>query len=91
MKVQSTVAGDLAFMRLREDTSAGTQNDATNVSIPTTSGSGFPGILYAEYTAAATGSKTWVVTGSRGAGTGTQSIAAGGSRPAYLTVDRLVS
>lgn len=91
MFVQSTVAGDLGFMRIREDTSAGTQDVAGNVYIATTSGSGFPLTLYTEYTAAATASKTWVVTGSRGAGTGTQNISAGGSRPAWLTVDRVVS
>lgn len=91
MKVLSSVAADVAFMRLREDTAAGTQDDAANVTISTTSGSGFPVTLYAEYTAAATGSKTWVVTGSRASGTGTQGISAGGSRPCYLTVDRLVS
>lgn len=91
MYVSTTVAADLAFMRLREDTSAGTQDDGANIYLATTSGSGFEATLYTEYTAPSTASKTWVVTGSRGAGTGTQKIAASTARPAYLTVDLIVS
>lgn len=91
MKVQSTVAADVAFMHLRQDSATGSQDDGANVNIPTSGGNGFPVWLYTEYTASATGSKIWVVTGSRASGTGTQKIAAGTSRPAFLTVDRLVS
>jgi hypothetical protein len=91
MKVNSTVAADLAFMRLREDTSAGTQDDGANLYIGTTNGNGFVVALYAEYTASATGNKTWVVTGSRSAGTGTQGIVCSVNRPCFLAVDRIVS
>lgn len=89
--VNSTVAADAAFMRIREDNSGGTQSVGLSLGIPTTTGNGFPLWLYAEYTAAATASKIWVLTGSRLSGTGTQGIVCSTSRPCWLTVDRIVS
>jgi hypothetical protein len=91
LKVNSSAAADVAFMRLREDTASGTQDDGVNVYMGTNNGNGFAAILYTEYTAAATGSKSWVVTGSRASGSGTQGIVCSVNRPCFLTVDLIVS
>lgn len=91
MAVKSSVAADIALMRIREDTAAGTQDQFGQVYIGSTSGNGFVIYLYAEYTAAATATKTWVVTGQRNGGTGTLQVVAGPTLPAFLTVDRIVS
>jgi hypothetical protein len=89
--VSSTVAADAGFMRLREDNATGTQDVGANVSMPTTSGNGWQVFLDADYSATATGSKIWVITGSRLSGSGTQGCVHSTSRPGYLRVDRVVS
>lgn len=91
MKVNSTVAADVAFMRLREDTAGGSQDDAANIYMGTTNSNGFPVVLYTEYTASATATKSFVITGSRASGTGTQGIVCSVNRPCWLTIDRIVS
>jgi hypothetical protein len=83
---------EAAFMRIREDNATGTQIGGGNISIPNTNGSGYPLCLVTEYTAVASGAKSFVVTGSRISGaTGTQNIAAGSARPSWFTVDLILS
>lgn len=89
--VNSTAAADVGFMRIHEDTATGTQDVGENVYMATTSANGWPVTLYAEYTASATATKTFVVTGSRTAGTGTMGIVATTTRPCFLKIDRIVS
>lgn len=90
--VTSTVAGDLSYIRIREDTSGGTQMTAANVYIPTTNGFGFPLHFSTEYTASSTASKSFVLTGARQTGaTGTQKLVHSSSRLGFLTIDRIVS
>jgi hypothetical protein len=87
--INSTVAGDVAFAHLREDTAAGNQLTAADISIPTTAGSGFPAWMVVEYTAVVAGAKTFVVTGTRTSGTGTMKAAAGTSRQSFLTLTQI--
>lgn len=93
-RVSTDVAGDYAGLRIREDAGvSGTQLQFSgNIYLPTTTGNGFPHSLYAEYTAASTGSKTFTLTAQRTAGTGTaHRIRASSSAPAWLVVDRIVA
>lgn len=92
-RVSTDVAADTAGLRIREDAGvAGTQLGFTNVGMPSTSGNGFTTTVYAEYTAAASGSKTFTLTGQRTAGTGVaHRIRAAASSPAFLAIDKVVS
>lgn len=86
------VAGDVSFIRIREDSASGTQLAGSNVYGGTTNSSGFPAVIYDEYTATSTGSKTFVITGQRVSGTGTaHGIKSSGSRFNAITVDLIVS
>lgn len=89
--IQSTAAGDVCFCRIREDNNTGNQLDGANLYIGSTSANGYPSIMYAEYTAGSTGSKTIVFTGARTGGSGTLNLSASTSRPAWMTVDLIVS
>lgn len=90
--VSSDVAADTAGMRLREDSSSGTQFQLAPVYLPTTSANGFALSIYAEYTAVSDGAKTFVLTGQRTTGTGTaHRIRASSSRKAYMRVDLILS
>lgn len=89
--LSSTVAADLVLLRIREDTTAGTQIQAVNICPPTTSTVGFPGTVITEYTAVSTASKTFVLTGVRVTGTGTYQLRAGASRPTIFTIDLIPS
>src|SRR5512138_1105388 len=89
-RVSSDVAADAAVMRIREDSLTGNQLSYFPVYLPTTAGNGWQSRAYAEWTASATGSKTFVVTGQRTIGTGVaHRIRASGNGPAYLYVDRI--
>jgi hypothetical protein len=92
-RVSTDVANDTAGLRIREDAGvSGTQLGFTNMHIPTTTGNGFTTTLYAEYTAAASGSKTFTLTGQRTAGTGVaHRVRAAASSPAFLAIDKVVS
>lgn len=88
--VDSTVAGDTLLVRLRQDGIAGTQMQRSRVEIPATGGAGTRYIetLYAEFTAAATGSKTFVGTIQRLSGSGSVSVeCTDATEPVYLRVD----
>lgn len=83
---------EISIMRIREDTATGNQLDGKIFYVPTVAGNGYGGHLYAEWTASATGSKSFVVTGNRVTGSGTNShqLRAGSNHPCILTVDRIV-
>jgi len=82
----STVAGDRARFRIREDTVGGTQLDLAHVTCDAATVD-YPVILYYEYTAVATGNKTFVGTCVRQAGTGNLAVNANASQPNYLYVN----
>lgn len=87
--MQSDVNGDLINARIREDNSTGTQLQLRREQSTTnTAGSGPSFDMEAEYTAVATGSKTFVATGVRGAGgTGNITCEGAATQPRYLYVD----
>lgn len=90
--VLSDVAGDYDNVRIREDSSSGTQIKLGQVALPIVTSNGFNVSMYAEWTAASTASKTIVVTIQRSFGTGTaHKVHASATTPDYLTVDRIVS
>lgn len=89
MSVRASVAGDCYLIRIREDSTTGTQLQQQQIYCDTTSVSGFPCLMIAEYTAVSSGSKTFAVTMSRNDGTGVGNLAAAASRPATLTIDLL--
>ena len=83
----TSVSGDRINSRLREDNSVGNELQSANVIVDVTAtGSGFPGDLEVEYTAVATGNKTFVATGDRSTGTGVITCE-GAATPRYLYVD----
>jgi hypothetical protein len=77
---------EISALRVREDTAAGNQLIGAQVGIPTTTTVGFALAAYCEYTAVASGAKSFVLTGQRVSGTGNHRIRAGSSRPTFLTV-----
>lgn len=84
----STVAGDDVGVQLREDNVSGTVLTLVIKNIETASvAEAF--YLRREYTATATGSKTFVVTGDRLVGTGNVSRLSASTLPAYLTVTHI--
>jgi len=86
-KISSDVSGDTDNLRLREDNLTGTQFGFNQIYLVNTSGNGFFFVIVGEYTAVANGSKTFVMTGNRSAGTGTaHRIRAGGTTPCFFTV-----
>jgi hypothetical protein len=82
---------EVSLMRIREDTASGTQNTGVDFWIASTTGAGFGLMAYSEYTAVATGTKSFVLTGQRIAGAGSHSIAAGTSRQTFLNIDLVSS
>jgi hypothetical protein len=88
-RVDGSVNADTLFVRIREDNVSGNQLQILRVEVPATGGvgTGYPGTIEAEYTAVATGNKTFVGTIVRASGTGTVNIEAGPNRPVYLYVD----
>jgi hypothetical protein len=85
---QSSVSGDTVNMRIREDSTIGTQLQGCRVhSVILTAGFGFQANIEAEYTAVATGNKTFVGTGERSSGTGNITCEGAATAPRYLYVD----
>lgn len=73
--IMSTVTGDELQTRIREDNATGTQLSFNATSITRAAATGdWTATLEAQYTAVATGDKTFVVTGIRALGTGTGRI-----------------
>jgi hypothetical protein len=85
---RSSVAADTAKFRLREDTVSGTILQAVNTALPVAS-TDFQAVLEVEYTAVATGNKTFVGTCARNSGTGNVSVSATANEPHYLYVEYL--
>lgn len=85
--LQTTVAGDIVSLEINENTVAGATVAATSIELPSTTGRGYKADLEFEYTAVATGNKTFVFAGSRGGGSGTVNMHAAGASPAYMYID----
>jgi hypothetical protein len=83
----SSVAGDALFVRIREDTLAGTQLQSTAFTIDTTTSVGWKLTLEAEYTADATEDKTFKLTAIRAGGSGNCRLETAADHPAYLYAD----
>lgn len=88
--MQSDVAGDTVNARIREDNLTGTQlvvrREHSSVA---SAGSGPDTSVEAEYTAVATGDKTFVSTGARSTGTGNITCEGAAATPRLLYVDFL--
>lgn len=84
-----TLAGDTVFTRLRENNVSGTQLNIIRSEIVATGGAGtrWPATIEADYTAVATGNKTFVGTGIRTSGSGNINAHAGSYFPITMTVD----
>jgi hypothetical protein len=80
-------AGISAVVRVREDSIVGTQLNGVDVFIGAT-GRSFGSYIRAFFTAVASGSKTFVVTGASTSGTVTR--AASSTNPSHLTVSKEV-
>lgn len=86
--MQSSVANDTVNARIREDDLVGTQLVVRReVSTVTTAGSGPDTSVETEYTAVATGDKTFVATGARSTGTGNITAEGSANTPRLLYVD----
>ena len=83
---QLSVATDVFVSRLREDDASGTQLQNARIANGVTN-SVFPCYMEVEYTATATGNKTFVVTLLRTSGTGNIVMNAGATQPCYLYID----
>lgn len=82
---------EVALTRIREDNVTGTQLQGANIPMLTASSGGFPALLRAEYTAVATATKTFVITGIRNGGAGTMNLKASASSPCLFRVQPLVN
>lgn len=86
--IASTVAGDRVDLAIRENNTAGTElQTLTAAPIDTTTSAGHYFDVEAQFTAVATGSKTFVGTAARQAGTGTLRREAASTRPTLFYVD----
>jgi hypothetical protein len=85
---QSSVAADVVNTQLREDSISGTRICDGRTPC-TTANKAFAAAVRGFYTAVATGSKTFVVTGVRDSGTGNITAAAVATSPAVLTIDQV--
>lgn len=85
----SATALDTVFLRLRENNLVGTQLSINRYDNRVTNGGGsrWPARIEVEFTAVATGSKTFAATLQCNVGTSTAQIVAGASLPVYLYVD----
>lgn len=81
-----STATDHHLGRIREDSSSGTQIQARRLSAVTTQQS-YPGMIEVEYTATASGSKTFSATFQRSGGAGSITSHSASDNPSYLYVD----
>lgn len=86
-RIGTTVANDVAIVRVREDSVAGAELVGDATAALTTSVTGNTVIQEIEYTATATGAKTFVATCVRSTGSGSLRREASSTRPTYLYVD----
>lgn len=87
--LSSSGANDAGVIIIREDGISGTQLAARQVAIPGTGSTGYGVTAYGEYTAGATGSKTFALTQRRTGSAGNVIARAGATTPTYLTVTLL--
>lgn len=86
--IGTTTGGDTADVNIRENNTAGVEiQAAVAVPIPTNTAVGHYVELEGEYTAVATGSKTFVAVASRNSGSGTLRREAAATRPHLFYVD----
>lgn len=86
-RISSSIAADACLVRIKPGSVAGTDLNVTQSGIPTASNSGWDTELYAEFTASATGSQTFVSTVERSIGSGTIIVRASATGAAILTCD----
>lgn len=86
---QSSVAADVVNTNLREDSISGTRMVDGRTTMATANKT-FLASVRAIYVAVSTGSKTFVVTGTRDSGTGNITRAAASTDPALITVRRVI-
>ena len=88
----SDTTADTVFLKIREDNVSGTVLTLVRGDVRVTNGAGsrWKTTAEAEYTAVATGSKTFVGTYVRASGSGAVKIVAAATYPTYLTVDLVV-
>lgn len=84
-----TVAADQVLVALREDSTTGAQMFGFYAGSPNPTSAAFPIRIMAIYTAAATGSKTFVGCLKRQSGTGTISSNAGATAPSMIIVRKI--
>lgn len=87
-RISSSTAGDVVVTRIREDNSTGAQIQGGQVECSTTSTTGYSNSIRTEWTAGATGSKTFVFTVVRGGGAGNIIHRAAATAPGFLTIRR---
>lgn len=87
-RFSTSVAGDNIIVAIREDNVSGTRLNEEERDLVAAS-MGVAAYMRAEYTAAATGDKTFVVTGDRVAGTGNITRVAAVTGPALLSVTHI--
>lgn len=85
--IGTSVANDIATCRIREDTVAGQQIQERQVALPNAGVAGNICDMYTEYTAVATGAKTFSFTAARSSGTGNIRREAQGDRPTIFGID----
>jgi hypothetical protein len=83
----STVAGDTLFVRLREDSTTGTQLNLSAFTIDSTTAAGWRQHLEGEYTADATEDKEFIISVNRVGGSGTCRLEAGDDHPTLFYVE----
>lgn len=81
------VADGIARFRIREDSISGTTLAITQLYTTVTINQSFPTIMKVQYTATATGDKTFVTTGNRQTGTGNLTAQAAADAITYFYVD----
>lgn len=84
--INNSQIASTGLIRLREDSVSGTQLQVVREHAHTAA-QNYPLIVEVEYTAVATGNKTFVATLVRGTGTGDHSLTASASQPTYLYTD----
>lgn len=91
-KLSTDVALDASNLRIREDNLTGTLFGFNQIYLPTTTANGWAAAVYGEYTAVATGSKTFVMTGQKSIGAGTaHRIRAAATTPCFFIAEKVMN
>lgn len=81
----SSVAADIVDGRIREDSASGVEMQFSRQTVDSTA-QGQTFRLAAQYTATASGSKTFAITGARSSGSGNIRLEASSTRPSFIRV-----